>query len=60
MSEEEKTLLMIRGEIAGRPEDQQIKVQEIHAVLEVSEKEFPEETMLAVALYGVQKQLENA
>lgn len=54
MTDEEQTLLVIRGTIAGMPEDDQIRVKAIAATLRNALKAGGSHAELALALVGAE------
>lgn len=59
MTEEQQMLLLIRGTIAGMPEDEQIQVKAIAETFRNAIKAGGAHAMLAFALVGAEQQAQS-
>lgn len=59
MTDDEQTVLLIRGTIAGMPEDEQIRVKAIAETFRNALKAGGAHAMLAFALVGAERQAQS-
>lgn len=58
MTDEEQTLLLIRGQIASLPEDEQIRVKAIAETFRNALKAGGDHALVALALVGAEQQVQ--
>lgn len=58
MTDEEQTLLLIRGQIASLPEDEQIRVKAIAETFRNALKSGGDHALVALALVGAEQQVQ--